>query len=259
MEQVVGIELCTGGTSEVVFANGRVGVHRGMLMIVSPAFPMFEMWRSDDWSSERVMEPISDLLPILSKYITAVANPDTVAPYRQLDDMQYRMFLGLVERMRQKERQIDEAASVVEREMSQKMLSLIRQELILEAACLFVCGQDIMPHPPSKLRTVVMDFLKALNGNYATNRSVAFYAGKAGLTQRHFSDIVKRHTDLSPKEWITMITINHAKNLLAQPGVQVKDVAYQLGFHEQFTFRKYFKKATGIPPSAYQSQVRKNR
>jgi AraC-like DNA-binding protein len=34
--------------------------------------------------------------------------------------------------------------------------------------------------------------------------------------------------------------------------MQVKDVAAQLGFPEQFTFRKYFKTHTGMSPTEYQ-------
>ena len=52
-------------------------------------------------------------------------------------------------------------------------------------------------------------------------------------------------------EWIIIVTITHAKRLLSQPGVQVKEVADQLGFPEQFTFRKYFKVHTGMSPTEY--------
>ena len=52
-------------------------------------------------------------------------------------------------------------------------------------------------------------------------------------------------------EWIIIVTIAHAKRLLSQPDMQVKEVADQLGFPEQFTFRKYFKKHTGMSPSEF--------
>lgn len=55
-------------------------------------------------------------------------------------------------------------------------------------------------------------------------------------------------------EWINMVTINQAKNLLRQPDILVKQVAEELGFPEQFTFRKYFKTHTGISPSEYQTR-----
>ena len=42
------------------------------------------------------------------------------------------------------------------------------------------------------------------------------------------------------------------KYLLRQPDILVKQVADELGFPEQFTFRKYFKSHTGQYPTEYQ-------
>ena len=49
-----------------------------------------------------------------------------------------------------------------------------------------------------------------------------------------------------------MVTINQAKYLLRQPDILVKQVADELGFPEQFTFRKYFKSHTGQSSTEYQ-------
>ncbi|MBP5722572.1 MAG: helix-turn-helix transcriptional regulator, partial [Bacteroidales bacterium] len=84
--------------------------------------------------------------------------------------------------------------------------------------------------------------------------TVNFYAGKQVLTPRHFADIVKQESGYTPMEWINMVTINQAKNLLRQPHILVKQVADELGFPEQFTFRKYFKVHTGMSPSEFQGK-----
>ena len=55
-------------------------------------------------------------------------------------------------------------------------------------------------------------------------------------------------------EWINMVTINQAKNLLRQRNILVKEVADELGFPEQFTFRKYFKVHTGMSPTEFQRE-----
>ena len=51
-----------------------------------------------------------------------------------------------------------------------------------------------------------------------------------------------------------MVTINQAKTLLRQPDILVKQVADELGFPEQFTFRKYFKAHTGMSPMEYKEK-----
>jgi len=48
-----------------------------------------------------------------------------------------------------------------------------------------------------------------------------------------------------------MVTVNQAKSLLRKPDTQVKQVADELGFPEQFTFRKYFKTHTGMSPTEF--------
>ena len=100
-----------------------------------------------------------------------------------------------------------------------------------------------------------MQFLQSLVKNHTTERQVAFYADQAGLSQRYFSSIVSERIGMTPIEIITLVTINNAKRLLHEKGVQVKSVAEHLGFPEQFTFRKYFKTHTGMSPRAYQQSV----
>ncbi|MBR7172089.1 MAG: helix-turn-helix transcriptional regulator, partial [Prevotella sp.] len=71
------------------------------------------------------------------------------------------------------------------------------------------------------------------------------------LSANHFTRIIKKISRRTPSEWIAVVTINHAKKLLRQPETSIKEVAQQLNFPEQFTFRKYFKQHTGMSPSNY--------
>lgn len=64
---------------------------------------------------------------------------------------------------------------------------------------------------------------------------------------------MKRESGYTPMEWINMVTINQAKNLLRQADIQVKRVADEFGSPEQFTFRKYFKAHTGMSPTEFRN------
>ncbi|MBQ8021026.1 MAG: helix-turn-helix transcriptional regulator, partial [Paludibacteraceae bacterium] len=85
-------------------------------------------------------------------------------------------------------------------------------------------------------------------------RAVQYYAAQQNLSSRHFADIIKQESGYTPMEWINMVTINQAKNLLRQRNILVKEVADELGFPEQFTFRKYFKVHTGMSPTEFQRE-----
>ncbi len=51
--------------------------------------------------------------------------------------------------------------------------------------------------------------------------------------------------------WISEKTIAEAQALLAQTSKPIKEVAYQLGFQEPTHFSRFFKKQTGLTPSAF--------
>ena len=56
-------------------------------------------------------------------------------------------------------------------------------------------------------------------------------------------------------QWITTFIISRAKGLLLQADLSVKEVAFRLGFPEQFSFRKYFKTYTGLSPTEFRKST----
>ena len=142
----------------------------------------------------------------------------------------------------------------MQRNLLTSAIRLLRQETLLEHAFLFSGQLSETSATPSRKRQVLMTFLLALNQEYRQHRTVHYYAAQQNLSPRHFADIIKQESDYTPMEWINMVTISQAKNLLRQPNRRVKQVADELGFPEQFTFRKYFKTHTGLSPTEYQHE-----
>ena len=62
----------------------------------------------------------------------------------------------------------------------------------------------------------------------------------------------------TPSDWIIAITIVQSKLLLEKTRKSIKEIAAELNFPEQFTFRKYFKQHTGIPPKEYRLNCNKS-
>ena len=252
METHVGLELCTAGTVEKMTVNGRCTISAGTLMILSPAFPMFEIARSADYQSVTLHERIENILPIFAQNLPSAANIPSITPYMSLTDEQQTHFLQSVERICEKELELRDQTHPVQQKIQTTVITLLRQATLLEYAQLF-SGQLLhQPQPLSHKRQIMMTFLLTLNTEFRQHRAVQYYAEKQSLTPRHFADIIKQESGYTQMEWINMVTINQAKNLLRQPDTQVKDVAAQLGFPEQFTFRKYFKTHTGMSPTEYQ-------
>jgi AraC family transcriptional activator of pobA len=98
-----------------------------------------------------------------------------------------------------------------------------------------------------------------MNKNYKSERTVNYYANRANLSKGHFSRIIKNRTGKTPSQWIATVTIVNAKLMLEQSGNSIKEIAAELNFPEQFTFRKYFKQHVGVPPKEYRALKRNSR
>ena len=254
METQIGFELCIAGNAEVLTINKQCTISQGTLMIHSPVFPMLELCRSADYTSVLLQDSIENLYSLFAPNISSPQQIYSITPLLHLTDEQQRYFRQCVNRIREKELQLACLNHPLQRNILTTVITLLRQETIMEHAFLFSEQLLQESQAPSRKRQVLMTFLLSLNKEYMQHRTVKHYADKQGLSPRHFADVIKQESGYTPMEWINMVTINQAKNLLRQPKIMVKQVADELGFPEQFTFRKYFKAHTGMSPSEYQSR-----
>ena len=246
MEQNIGFSLCLKGHSEVL-AGGRVyPLESGTLLLKIPVYSYVELSRSDDYEEFGTEAEVEQMQPLLAQYTSQfVAKNSQFSLAIKLDEEQIGHLVqsfGSVSHF-----------GVVPQHLHPLVETIAlrqRQNLVMEAV-LLILQQPGNGWKPSRQEKLFVDFLLALAQNYVQHREVAWYAERAHLSQRHFSYSIRSHSGHTPMEWIIIITIAHAKRLLSQPGVQVKEVANQLGFPEQFTFRKYFKKHTGMSPSEF--------
>ncbi len=74
---------------------------------------------------------------------------------------------------------------------------------------------------------------------------------KLGVAQARFYESFKAYTGMTPYQYFIQLKINRAKELLASGGISVKEVAYRLGFDDQYYFSRLFKKKSGVAPSEW--------
>lgn len=254
MQTQIGLELCTAGCAEKLTVIGQCTITAGTLMIHSPVFPMLELSRSDDYASVVLQDNIENIYSLIASNVTSPQQIYSITPFMHLTEEQQVHFQQCVERIRAKEQQLSYTNHPTQRKMLTTILTLLKQETLLEHGYLFTDQLLHADATPSHKREVLITFLLALNQEYKQHRAVQYYADKQALTPRHFADIIKQESGYTPMEWINMVTVNQAKHLLRCPDIRVKQVADELGFPEQFTFRKYFKAHTGQSPTEYQNK-----
>jgi AraC-like DNA-binding protein len=72
-----------------------------------------------------------------------------------------------------------------------------------------------------------------------------------GISTSRLNEIFKTYTAMTPYQYYIHIKIHKAEGLLEQDDSSVKEVAYRLGFEDQYYFSRLFKNKTGIAPSKW--------
>ncbi|MBQ8060703.1 MAG: AraC family transcriptional regulator [Bacteroidales bacterium] len=108
---------------------------------------------------------------------------------------------------------------------------------------------------PSQVRTKTLfdSFLTLVSEYHTSERGMAFYASRLGLTPKYLSRLVKQYSGRSAPDWIDSFVILEAKNLLRYSGYSIKEIVFKLNFLNPSVFYKYFKAHTGMTPSEYRN------
>lgn len=76
-----------------------------------------------------------------------------------------------------------------------------------------------------------------------------------GISASRLNDIFKTYTAMTPYQYYIHIKIHRAERLLEQGETTVKEIAYRLGFEDQYYFSRLFKNKTGIVPSRWKKFI----
>lgn len=101
----------------------------------------------------------------------------------------------------------------------------------------------------------------------AVQRSIAFMkdhiedsvtlddiAGHVGYSVSHFSALFSRRTSFAPMEYCNSLKIQRACTYLQFSDLKIKEVAFRLGYYDQFHFSKAFRKEMELTPKAYRER-----
>jgi len=102
---------------------------------------------------------------------------------------------------------------------------------------------------------VYVDFMKLLMEDYdMLPRAITYYSDKLNLNANLFGTIVKKVSGLSPLNWINRVTMDTARSMLINGSASMNDIARKVGFTEQASFTRFFKKEEGMNPLDYRKK-----
>lgn len=97
-----------------------------------------------------------------------------------------------------------------------------------------------------------------IDSHFGENIDLGNIAGESYFSKYHFIRLFKTIYNKTPHQYLTMVRIEKAKQLL-MTNIPVSEVCFSIGFDSVSSFTGLFKRAVGLTPSAYQQQqVKRN-
>lgn len=127
-------------------------------------------------------------------------------------------------------------------------------QLIL-ALCSKIKSKDIVIYEEKNSFHPLMNFKTLLENNFKKERQPSFYAAQMRISSNNFSKICKQHFSKTPSSLIHERVILESKKLIHLTYKSMKEIAAELNFDDENYFSRYFKKHTGITPTAFRENV----
>jgi transcriptional regulator GlxA family with amidase domain len=93
--------------------------------------------------------------------------------------------------------------------------------------------------------------------NYATANPVGKMAERAGLAERTFARRFRKATGYAPSEYVQALRVEEAKQILETTDEPIDAIALMVGYAEPVSFRRLFKRQTGVTPARYRRRFSK--
>jgi len=93
-----------------------------------------------------------------------------------------------------------------------------------------------------------------IENNFSRRLRVQDVAREIAVDDRYLYNLFIRYEGVPPKEYIDRCTVNNACALLKHSDMNVTEIALRLGFEDVCVFSKFFRKRTGLAPTAYRAQ-----
>ncbi|WP_046242466.1 helix-turn-helix domain-containing protein [Hymenobacter terrenus] len=116
-------------------------------------------------------------------------------------------------------------------------------------------GAPTAAAPPGRPAYVLQQLRDHIEAHYRTKHSPADYAELVHLTPKALGQLTKKHFHKTPSDLIQERIVIEAKRELYLTDKAVKQIAWELGFEDEYYFSRLFKHQADVSPSLYRQTV----
>ncbi len=99
--------------------------------------------------------------------------------------------------------------------------------------------------------------LRYMEEHYAQEITIRELAALENYNVSYYTEWFKKNVGCLPSDYLRMIRIKKAKEILATTRYRIIDVAMQVGYYNSSSFTRAFREVEGITPGQYRKSIRK--
>ena len=241
--------LVETGTAEFVIDCHSYIIGKGDMLLVAPRMSVKLMKKSSDFGTCGLcMEPFFfDSLSIGNYVYRRLYNSSHTTYVLRLEDsdtVHIRKTLDLMSHYLTSDHPAEMAGSLV-------------NFLLLQITEIFH-SQNV--HPAGRVKhsdALFRLFRKLLAENYRKEHELQFYADSLHISQTYLSRVIRQISGKTVNNYIAEALYTDARRLLVFTDLTVKEIAEQLGFSDQSSFGKFFKKKSETSPANFRDEYKK--
>jgi AraC family transcriptional regulator len=115
-----------------------------------------------------------------------------------------------------------------------------------------LCASGKRAHGQTRWLPLILEWM---NDQYSCTLTLSQASKQAGVHPVHVSRSFRRTLGCTFREYLTLIRIRRATDLLKRSSTCITEIAFACGFSDHAHFTRTFKRATGLTPSAYRIQA----
>ena len=118
-------------------------------------------------------------------------------------------------------------------------------------------SQSINKAREANLSNIIIKARQFIDGNYSRDITLDEVSREVCISPHYFCKLFKEETGENFIDYLTMVRIRKAKELLEKSMMSIKEICFEVGYSDPNYFSRLFKKVVGITPTEYRERMRK--
>ena len=136
---------------------------------------------------------------------------------------------------------------------SKNLAATLRKKELIYRLLGMICGDAALAGARQEVGREILAGVRLLEQSYLENLPIERFAAASNMSENLFRKLFVKQLGTSPVKYRNRLRIERAKELLAEGGFTVSEVAYASGFENVGYFCRYYRQVVGESPSETKS------